>query len=142
MAPKTYQKRTDRTFSEEAMKQALSSVLKDNMSIRKSAQLHGVTKSRLCDYVKKAKEQGVDNIMLVPSFRVRQVFTEDMEKNLASYLIKCSNMFYGLPPKEVRKLAFQFAMQNKLNVPKTWTEKKWRAVIGFQVSYTEIQIYP
>lgn len=124
MAPKAYKKRTNRTFSEEAMAQALSSVLNDNMSIRKSAQLHGVTKSRLYDYVKKTKVEGADNIKLVPTFRVRQVFSEEMEKSLSSYLIKCSNMFYGMQPKQVRKLAFEFAMQNKLKVPSTWTDRK------------------
>lgn len=43
-------------------------------------------------------------------------------------------MFYGL--------AFQFAMQNKFNVPQKWTDKKWLTAIGFHDSYHEIQICP
>lgn len=40
------------------------------------------------------------------------------------YIVKCSQIFYGLTRQEVQQLAYEMAMINNINVPQKWHEKK------------------
>ncbi|XP_072401074.1 uncharacterized protein [Diabrotica undecimpunctata] len=53
---------------------------------------------------------------------VRRVIDIDQEKSIAGYIIKAAHIFYGLPPKEIRKLAFQLAVKYSLNMADTWRQ--------------------
>ena len=44
------------------------------------------------------------------------------EQQLADYLKKAANMYCGLCPKEVRKLAYEFAVGLQKRVPEPWTQ--------------------
>lgn len=120
--PRDYKRRTARTFPETPLKQAVLAVVNGNLSIRKSAETYGVKKSTLYDYVKKYKVQGIESVVLVPNFKIRQILSDEMESSLADYLVNCSNMFYGLSPKAVRRLAYEYAVQNSVKIPQTWHE--------------------
>ncbi|XP_050300113.1 uncharacterized protein LOC126738716 [Anthonomus grandis grandis] len=115
-----YKKKTDREFPEGDLRRAVEDVLNNIGSLRKVSERYNVTKSRLAIYVKRAREQGIENISLKPNFKHRQIFSPEMEQALAEYLLKCSSMFYGLTPKKTRQLAFQFASRNKLLIPDSW----------------------
>lgn len=39
--------------------------------------------------------------------KARQIFTYNQENQLEEYILHCSRIYYGLAPKEIRKLAFQ-----------------------------------
>ena len=54
----------------------------------------------------------------------RQIFTDGEERDLAEYLVSASNVYFGLCPKEIRKLAFEYASANSKVVPDSWKEKK------------------
>jgi len=41
---------------------------------------------------------------------------------LAEHVKKASSIYFGLSPTEVRKLAFQGAVKNKIKIPDKWTE--------------------
>lgn len=122
--PRIYSKSTDREFPPEAMRQAVIDVIEHKMSIRQSANKNGVKKSRLCNYVKAAKEKGLRNLSFAPNYKKSQIFETDMENALENYLLKCSSMFYGLTPKATRCLAYEYAQKNSLRIPKTWQESK------------------
>ena len=106
------------------MKSAVEDVIQRGTSLRTAAAQHGVKKSRLGYLVKKATEIGLENMVYSSHFKNRQVFPDAMEKSLGEYLLKCSNMFYGLTPKITRKLAYQYAKKNELQVPPTWDERE------------------
>ena len=53
-----------------------------------------------------------------------QMFTAQMESELASYLTHCSLMNHGLTPLETRQITFAFAVANKVTVPLNWEKKK------------------
>ncbi|EFX67521.1 hypothetical protein DAPPUDRAFT_115384 [Daphnia pulex] len=55
--------------------------------------------------------------------RLRQVFTNELETILVEYLHRAADIYYGLSPVDVRKLAFQFATKMNLKMPTTWIEK-------------------
>ena len=50
--------------------------------------------------------------------------TEELQLELSSYLQRASDIFFGLTPKHVRKLAYQIADTNKLPMPKSWIEQQ------------------
>lgn len=129
--PTTYKKKTDRDFDPNAMKLAVNEVIKNNLSIRKSAQQYQVTKSRLAVYVKKAKTVGTDNMMFMPDFHKAQIFNAQMEDALAKYLLKSCAMFHGLTPKMVRRLAYEYASKNAIKTPDKWTEQKMASEVWF-----------
>ncbi|XP_047137495.1 uncharacterized protein LOC124814000 [Hydra vulgaris] len=51
-----------------------------------------------------------------------QVLTQELHLELCSYLQRASDIYFGLTPKDVRKLAYQLADANKLAMPKSWME--------------------
>lgn len=141
--PRYYAKKTNREFPCGNLAQAISDVLHEHMSIRRSAEKNNVTKSRLALYVKKAAANGIQNVCLKPEYSVRQVFTSEMEAALVKYLLNCSAMFYGLTPKATRRLAYEYAIKNKITVPQKWLENELAGpdwLSGFLHRNTELSI--
>lgn len=52
--------------------------------------------------------------------RNRQVLPDKMENELADYLIHQSKLYFGLSTKEVRRLAYEFAVKNNVTVRNNW----------------------
>ena len=46
-----------------------------------------------------------------------------MDKALAKYVVDLSAQFFGLTPRKLRILAFEFTAQNKLAAPKSWNSR-------------------
>ena len=44
--------------------------------------------------------------------------------NDRKYLLKASDIYFGLSPKECRKLAYRFARANRIEIPKSWYDKQ------------------
>ncbi|KAG5893198.1 hypothetical protein JTB14_016473 [Gonioctena quinquepunctata] len=96
-----------------------------NNTIRCTAEkfkLHYVSLSRFVKKKKEAIEQG-SAIPVSMGYRcVRRVFDVNQEKIFVGYIIKAAQIFFGLPPKEIRKLAFQLAVKYSLRIPDTWKQ--------------------
>ena len=54
---------------------------------------------------------------------VPHVLFLDMDKALAKYVFDLSAQFFGLTPRKLRILAFEFTAQNKLATPETWNSR-------------------
>ncbi|GBN33652.1 hypothetical protein AVEN_250682-1 [Araneus ventricosus] len=52
----------------------------------------------------------------------RQIFECKQEDMLQQYLMKASDIYFGLSPKEVKRFAYTYAVACKINIPKSWTE--------------------
>ena len=50
----------------------------------------------------------------------RHFFSNNEEQQLVAYLVDAFQMFFGLSPKETRKLAFQFATNIEKELPHSW----------------------
>ena len=100
---------------------AMSDVVNNVLSLRKAADKYNVKKSTLKDYVDKARK-GTD--FKLGAFNSRQVFPMHMEEELTTYLLTCSAMYYGLTPKSLRRLAFEYARKNNIVTPATWNANK------------------
>ncbi|GFN82070.1 transposase [Plakobranchus ocellatus] len=87
------------------------------MSLRDAGDEIGINYRTLARYCKKAKVEDLQPGATVPLFDIgyqkpRQVFTEQFEQELKDYLLLTRDFYYGLTPKEVRKLAFELATAN------------------------------
>jgi hypothetical protein len=52
-----------------------------------------------------------------------QVFNKEDETVLADYLHRSADIYFGLSPIDVRKLAYLVATKLNLQIPTSWTEK-------------------
>lgn len=125
---RTYvKKRSKPEFSEDDMQRAIDAVKKKELSLRKAAQVYGVTHTALFYRLKKIKNcdaqpESREHFSSKHSFR--QVFTNEQEELLVSYIIKCSRMNYGLTYKILQNLAYEYALRLKRKFPENWNENK------------------
>lgn len=121
--PRQKVKKTDRTPVIDAdLKEAVSKVINDKMSIRIVADMYNMKKSTLGRYVKLNKNKPEVEI---PTRNVpNKVFSEKQESELEEYLMEASRMNHGLTTVDTRKLAFQYASALDLNIPNNWVEKQ------------------
>jgi len=76
-------------------------VLQNNTSIRKASKIFDLYYMTLYRYIKKKKNNECPTIGYIKS---RLIFMQEAEDKLASYLLKCSDIYFELLPMEVRKL--------------------------------------
>lgn len=119
--PRQKIKKTDRTPVGDAdLKEAVSKVINDRMSIRIVADMYNMKKSTLGRYVKLNKNKPEVEI---PTRNVpNKVFSEKEESELEVYLMEASRMNHGLTTVDTRKLAFQYASALGLKIPNNWVE--------------------
>lgn len=104
------------------MQRAVNEVINENKIIRSVAEAHRIKSSMtLCRYVKKAREQGLEKFQFGYNNK-RQIFSDPQEILLKDYILKASNIYFGLSPKEVRYLAYECAIRFEIPIPKIWQE--------------------
>jgi transposase-like protein len=99
-----YKRKTDEGLVPEQVMRDAAQLVLDGLSIREAATQKAVSKTTLCRYVKKYRSDS--SAQLKPNYGHSRVFTVEQETCLENYVSTCSRMFYGLTPKNVRKLAF------------------------------------
>ena len=52
---------------------------------------------------------------------------------IVEYLLKASDIYFGLSPKECRKLAYRFAKTNRIKIPKSWYTNNKLVLIGLHL---------
>lgn len=63
-------------------------------------------------HIKTFKESGENQYVYKAKFDVKKVFNDEEEIKLNEYLQTVAKMQYGLTKREVRKLAYKFAVAN------------------------------
>lgn len=124
--PRTYIRKTNRGRNDISQyKNAYKEVI-NGSSLKSAAQTHGVNYRSLLRYMEKrneAKSGEAENIAM-GYVAPNRVFTQEQEREFSEYLICCADIYFGLPRKEVRKLAFKMAVKYDLKKPNNWNEKK------------------
>lgn len=98
-----------------------------NISVRAAAKKHNVCHVTLHRYIKKKEKYESDDSTLMPhvGYRsVKRVFSDEQEKIIAEYVINASDIFHGLCPKDIRKLAYELATMNNISIPSTWVDNQ------------------
>lgn len=95
------------SWSNNDMSRALAAV-KSGVGIRKAARQHGVPYGTLQDRLKGKVPNEKCNMGRKP------IFSPEHEKELCEQIIALSKRFYGVTPKQVRKIAYEFAEKNQI----------------------------
>lgn len=92
-------------------------------SLRDAAKSYNLCYVSLYRYMKKKNQmikEGTPGNPKVGYVGTQRVFSDAEEINLQDYLLHCSAVNYGLTTKEVRKLAYEMAKKNDMNMPSSW----------------------
>ena len=132
--PRTYKRKTSRGTPPDVLERAAADVLQKQQSLRSVALAYNIDKMtlhRCCKKVKAAMTDDENNsTTTTPTLpkvasgynKPRQVLSDVVEGDLVAYLVEAAKMFFGLSPKEVRKLAYQYAVSLSLSVPDNWSK--------------------
>nr|XP_047133687.1 uncharacterized protein LOC124811672 isoform X1 [Hydra vulgaris] len=116
---RNYKRKTKRAITpQNVIKNAVDAVLLEGKSIRKTAKDFNIPEKSLSRYCKKQQRHSQQISGYIKS---RQVFTDLQEGLLEQYVTKASDIYYGLSPKEVRKLAYQYGKANSIKMPHNWS---------------------
>ena len=110
-------------FNASTVEAAVKLVVEKKTSIREAAAHHNIKKSTRSDYVRRYRAEK-DLCNFKRGQRNRQIFDDEMELSLCSYILTCSKLFYGLTSAAVRRLAYQYALKNKISMPASWTQNE------------------
>ncbi|BFZ07906.1 hypothetical protein BsWGS_10945 [Bradybaena similaris] len=138
--PRVYQRKTDQGKVPESIMRAAVTAVTDGMPVRQASREYAIARTTLLNNIKKSK---LSVMRLTPNYQHSQIFNHEQEETLANYLDKCSKMFHGLTPKNVRTLAFEMATLNRLKCPQTCSEnsmagREW--LYGFLKRHQQLSI--
>lgn len=128
--PRNFRRKTDRGKTPPGiMLQAVRMVKLEEKTIRGVANDLKINYRTLARYCKKIPDADIHSDIQLPTLSIgfkanRQVLPAPLETELVDYLLQASDIYYGLTPNEVRKLAYEISIVNNLPMPKTWTDKK------------------
>ncbi|KAK9873028.1 hypothetical protein WA026_020759 [Henosepilachna vigintioctopunctata] len=110
--------------TEEQMSNGLK-LISDGQKIRAVARSTGIPFTKLYRYHMKVKNNPDPEkpIRLTPNYAVDKIFGDEQESDIVDYIVKCSQMLYGLTIIDVRGLIYEVAMLNGIKVPDKWHEK-------------------
>jgi len=138
-------RKTDReTVGADKMEQAVDEVVRKNRSVKSVAVEFHIKRTMLRRYIFKYKSaQNKDQVRYVPKYNARQIFSEDQEAMLAEYLLTAAKHNYGHSATMARRLAYEFATQNDVNVPEAWLRdcsagEEW--LVGFLKRHQSLSI--
>ncbi|XP_052749770.1 uncharacterized protein LOC128200420 [Galleria mellonella] len=118
-----YKKKTDRgTMSLDIMKRAANEVINGEKKLCQAARDHNICRNSLKRFIARYNKE--PNNVTFGYLPTRKIFTADQEKSLSDYLLMVAQMFYGLGPKDVRRLAYDCAIKFAITVPDSWQKNK------------------
>lgn len=104
---RTYKRKTNKSsWSAADMAKALHEI-RGGRPIRKVGKVFNIPESTLRDRLKSGSSE-------TAKLGRNPVFTREQETELANHVILMSNMFFGLTPIELRRLAYEFAEVNQI----------------------------
>ncbi|CAG9570660.1 unnamed protein product [Danaus chrysippus] len=116
------------TKSVELMQCAANLVLHENKSLREVCRDFELSKTSLSRFIKRMENDPI-NLRFGYGTR-RKIFNKEQEDSLTEYLLKLAQIFHGIGPKEVRRMAYDYAIKYKINIPGTWHSNEWLGKIG------------
>lgn len=125
---RVYKSKTNRNTPPENVLLRAAQAVKNNdqpISIRKAAEEYNIHYRTLARFCKKVTDEGLasgSSTVQMGYKKIRQVFTTDEELELENYIKKASDIYFGLTPKEVRKLAYDYATALNKSFPQIWSD--------------------
>jgi hypothetical protein len=105
--PRTYIRKTEKSkWTEEDLKTVIAAI-QSGRKIREVGRSYNIPEATLRDKLK-------TNINTKVKLGRKPVFSNEQEAVIKSHVIKLANMFFGITPIELRRLAYQFAEANNI----------------------------
>lgn len=122
--PRSKEKRKRHQPCSKEINSAVMDIIKNKLSLRHAADKYGISKSALARHVAQLKYSGAETYNYAPHYDTKKVFTEEQEYILVAYMKQCAFLHYGLTVFNLRKLAYQFAKENKIKYPLKWDDEQ------------------
>lgn len=119
--PRTRPRRTERGTKDISVYEEAYSEIITGLSIRAAAKKYDLCHVSLMRYRNKRSAGTVQTITMGYQ-SCNKIFSADQEQSMVDYIIRAAEIYYGFPPKEVRKLACQLAQKYGIKRPKQWDE--------------------
>lgn len=134
--PRNYQRKTDIiSYTPEQLQKALNTIRNEGKKIREVARNFNIPESTL-------RKRLLQSMPEPPRLGRKSTFDKDIETELKTYVLTLAKLFYGLTPKELRRLAFRYAEENNIchnfNREKRLAGKDW--MYGFLKRNPEISL--
>ncbi|KAE9521524.1 hypothetical protein AGLY_018080 [Aphis glycines] len=126
--PRHYIRKTNRGFTAELIKAAADEVIIENKSVRSTAKKYNLCHVSLSRYVAKFKTSMNNDEVSIPNVGYKgpkpiqglHPFSVDQEQILSQYIKNSADMYFGLTPRDIKQLAYQFAHKLGLKYPEVW----------------------
>nr|CAD7576217.1 unnamed protein product [Timema californicum] len=123
--PPTKEKKR-KVWDKEAMTEAVTAVRENKMGYLRAPRMYGVPKGTIERYAKDSRSIGE---LLNVKLGKKPVLPQVLEEKLVQYCVQMDERFFGLRRSDIKRLAFQLAIQNGLSHPfclgKEAAGKKW-----------------
>ncbi|KAJ8734534.1 hypothetical protein PYW08_013784 [Mythimna loreyi] len=120
---RNYKKTTERgTKSVELMKRAADLVANEKISLRQVCRDYEISRTSLKRFMARLKEHPESQKFGYGTPRL--VFNQEQETSLCEYLLTLAQIFHGVGPKDVRRLAYECAVKYNLKIPEIWHTNK------------------
>ena len=121
---RNYKRTTNRgTTPQGVIERAVECVLNGDLGVRAAARDYNINHTTLIRYIKKIKNNPNSAINYGYGMS-RRIFTDHQEHEIQNYLQHAADIDYGLSPKEVRRLAYEYALKLDIDIPSSWIENK------------------
>ncbi|KAL4134942.1 hypothetical protein QTP88_006622 [Uroleucon formosanum] len=131
--PRVRKRTSNRGTDIEVMKQAAQYCINESKSIRSVAKDFDICHVSLTRYITKLKAMKLGGSPPKCGYRPHtRIFDSCQETMLSNYLKNCADMYFGLSSKDVRQLAYEFAIKLNIKVPTYWIENRSAGVDWFK----------
>lgn len=147
---RNYKRKSDRVdVQKEVMEAAVKRVLENGESLRTVAAEMKLKHTTVFKYVKLVKNKQVENnittvqLDTVGYLKNRMVFNANQESELEKYLKFASYVYFGLTKRDIRKLAYDCAINYKISIPASWESNKTAGedwLYGFMKRHPELSM--
>lgn len=126
------------------MRSAVMEVVTKQRPLKAVGEEFGIDRRTLWRYIKKyINSDGGKEIKFEPKYNARQIFNSEEEAMLADYFVTASKHNYGHSPTMARRMAYEFAVANKKDIPDAWVRdntagEEW--LTGFLKRHQELSI--
>jgi hypothetical protein len=134
--PRKYKRKTEIiSYSSKDLENALHAIRNDGKKIREAGRSFNIPESTL-------RKKLLENLPKPPRLGRKTVFYKEVETELKEYVLTLSKLYYGLTPKELRRLAFNYAeaknISHTFNKEQSLAGKDW--LYGFLNRHPDLRL--